>query len=313
MHNRKIRVGRTLLLSLCSAFTLPSFSQDAALENWYKIEVIVFSQQDTYGQEVYPENPDLAYPQTLRFLDSEAQSNLQLSANPGLNEQLAVLMIPDRLQHRETTKQRTGFVALDKSARQLNPDAYTLDRSGRYKVLFHNAWEQEIQGPTSAPWVYVAGGEKFDQHRQLEGSIRLFRSRFLHVDLNLWLSQFTPGAVNTPVTAALAPTADNVPFQEKPPFVLPDPPKQNEFGLLRRLQAMDAQSTSDFSIDQSSNNTVPAAIPRRFTVANVDVLERSDQVGVNKLAYMDHPRMGVLVLVSPVAASENAEDEAIDE
>lgn len=69
----------------------------------------------------------------------------------------------------------------------------TLDRMRRsrpYRPLYRGAWRQTMQATEQAPSILIRGGEKYGEHYQLEGSIKLSLDRYLHINTDLWLSEF---------------------------------------------------------------------------------------------------------------------------
>lgn len=90
----------------------------------------------------------------------------------------------------------TGIEELPRGQRSLQAVADSLQRSGAYDVLVHTAWRQAGLGRTLAQPYTVPGGTRRSGYR-LEGTIRLVRERFLHLDIDLLLSKpqaaFIPG------------------------------------------------------------------------------------------------------------------------
>ncbi|PLY12032.1 MAG: hypothetical protein C0631_18145 [Sedimenticola sp.] len=78
-----------------------------------------------------------------------------------------------------------GYRLLPENHRQLSPDAYTLERSGRFKTLAHLNWRQPGLSKSRAKAVYISGGG-------LEGTVTISLSRFLHVDFDMLLNRFSP-------------------------------------------------------------------------------------------------------------------------
>ncbi len=141
-----------------------------AAENWYQVEVLIFSQADSYGNELPYYNVELGYPAPLTTFSADSAAG-----------------------------QDSPYRQLDKGARQLNAEAYTLNRSGTYKVLFHEAWRQPGLSRREAPWLLIAGGRRLDNHWQLEGSLRVYLESYLHLQTHLWQTRFgTQGATANP-------------------------------------------------------------------------------------------------------------------
>lgn len=67
-----------------------------------------------------------------------------------------------------------------------------LDRDGHYRVLAHQHWQQTIDAKTVAKPVRVVAANP----AELEGTIRFFMSRHLHLDVDLLFRDITAGSGN---------------------------------------------------------------------------------------------------------------------
>ena len=66
----------------------------------------------------------------------------------------------------------------------------SLRRSSRFTVLSHQSWVQPIGNePTPA---LVQAGQRYDDRFEVEGTLSFARSRFLHLQTNLWYTVFEP-------------------------------------------------------------------------------------------------------------------------
>ena len=66
----------------------------------------------------------------------------------------------------------------------------SLRRSSRFTVLSHQSWVQPI-GSEPTP-ILVQAGQRYDDRFEVEGTLSFTRSRFLHLQTNLWYSVFEP-------------------------------------------------------------------------------------------------------------------------
>lgn len=82
----------------------------------------------------------------------------------------------------------TGIEELSRDQRSMQNIADSLQRSGAYDVLVHTTWRQAGLDRTLAQPYTVPHGLERAGYR-LEGTIRLVRERFLHLDIDLLLSQ----------------------------------------------------------------------------------------------------------------------------
>ncbi len=88
------------------------------------------------------------------------------------------------------------FTELPESTFQLNGIAYGLKQSRGYQVLLHTAWRLPARDERNAISLPVDTAVPA-LGKQLTGSIRLIRERYLHLDVDLILA-----AANTPTTAS---------------------------------------------------------------------------------------------------------------
>ncbi len=210
-----------------------------ATENWYQVEVLIFSQADSYGNELPYYNVELGYPTPLTTFSSDS-----------------------------TAVQDSPYLQLDKGARQLNADAYTLNRSGTYKVLFHEAWRQPGLQRRQTPWLQIAGGRRLGNHWQLEGSLRVYLESYLHLQTHLWQTRF-----GTVPSAANPSTANPWPQLPLPPGV--------------------TDSSSGYG--------------EQPPIEEINTLRQSQRLQLGKIYYLDHPKMGVLIKVirDPQSAADS--------
>lgn len=68
--------------------------------------------------------------------------------------------------------------------------AGSLRRSSNYRVLKHVAWRQPLN-ETAYP-VLMQAGERYDGMYELDGTLTVTRSRFLHLATDLWFTEFSP-------------------------------------------------------------------------------------------------------------------------
>jgi hypothetical protein len=91
-----------------------------------------------------------------------------------------------------TEPQVIAFQELPGNERLLNGVARSLNRSSLYRLLVHQSWLQPVAAEHQATSVLVQGGKRYDDRYELDGTITLSRSRFLHLQTDLWFTQFSP-------------------------------------------------------------------------------------------------------------------------
>ena len=212
-----------LIMMAHPVYAEPPESDIEAPENWYQVEVILFTQQGNIGNEAPPEDYQLDFPSSWIELVDPNMPTLENSfplAEGGLINfsQLAPLerRIPrlvvtdptlsesslhsapsyealdsDAIAETEAyvPEYEAQFLMLDKLDRDLNDSATALDRR-QYNVVFHQAWRFDTDDNSEDPWILIKAGQQFEDRFQLEGALRFYRSRFLHFETDLWLLGF---------------------------------------------------------------------------------------------------------------------------
>ena len=131
---------------LILAFSLLILSFQSYADQWYHVELIVFEQLNSVTDEQWP--------QMNTFDETHLSTGMATShIQPATTETL------------------------------LNT-ASRLNRSARYRIHYHNAWQQPIMRKNSAQAVAV-----YSENNLIEGNIRLYKSTYLHAALDLWLKQ----------------------------------------------------------------------------------------------------------------------------
>jgi len=98
--------------------------------------------------------------------------------------QLDSLLYPQTMQ---------AFQQLQADDQILGDIARSLRRSSRYRFLSHLAWRQPVRATDEPTTILVQAGDHFDDEFLIDGTITLRRSRYLHIDTDLWFTRFTPG------------------------------------------------------------------------------------------------------------------------
>ena len=213
------------------------------------------------------------------------------------------------------------FQILDSKIRDLNDTARSLNRRG-FNVFFHESWRFVADESNSQNWIAIGAGDQLDGRSEIEGSIRFYKSRFLHFEANLWKLIF--------------PT--NIENSSEQYFKLPDIPEEYEeertFWKLSKLvenktteiteiteitenyevSIENYGSRSDETIERS-NGTLKNltgkdyAINRFEPVPDIEktapasslllddlwTIIQSKRIDDGKLYYLDHPELGMII------------------
>lgn len=369
----------TLMLLLLPFKNSLANTEEPALEieapdNWYQVEVILFTQNGNIGGEAPPQDYQLSFPENwLQLIDPNmplqqdgfplAQGSLLYQ--PTVDESLRLIPMAtvadpltatedgfnaNRLLDNESadTAQTTEpeelyvaqyeapFLLLDKEFRDLNESAAALDRR-QYNVVFHEAWRFAADEGAADPWVVIKAGQRLEDRFQLEGSLRFYKSRFLHFESDLWLLQFANIDTTNPATLIQLPDFPTAPESAENQFSL------NEFAIepmlaidenqgpvstdtLRTLEInslepfkmgapepVDANNPKLFEIEgpepfeisspepleiENPEPTFPDnSQPQKYPVDTVWVLNKSKRIEEQAIYYIDHPEMGIMLTI----------------
>jgi hypothetical protein len=285
--NARFRVMSALAMWLLVA---PAWAQVQTEERWYEIEVTVFAHDNAMqSREIWPmellQQPvarstrpldtlmsvydlpdwsvlDASLPRAM-VAEDIAQASVVSAATQSIDERVSGAPVLRSTTFRLPDPQRDALLALPSSARQFQDTNRALSEAGRYRVMYHNAWRQPMQGSNQAIPIWIEGGNRFGQRHELEGSLNL---RFnpgqdrVVLDVRLWLTQFSA-----------MPPADRV------EFTLPALP----------VAVINQRSAENLPDEQQWHN------------AQVIPVLNTRELRSNEFHYLDHPAVGVIVQIQP--------------
>ena len=191
------------------------------------------------------------------------------------------------------------FTKLPRDVRNLNESALALDRQGQYNVVFHEAWRFSADELEQDPWVIIKAGKQYLDRFEIEGSLRFYKSRFLHFQSDLWLLEFDQ-------------QSDPENMIELPEFPLREQPSLADSYVIADIE-FNEERIEDFFIDvpesdvattvngESSATEVAEDIqqPTQYPVKSLWTFDQSKRLEEQQSYYIDHPKMGVLVTIRP--------------
>lgn len=205
----------------------------------------------------------------------------------------------------ETTEQtyvpqyEQSFVKLPRDERNLNESSRALDRQGQYNVVFHEAWRFSADKLEQDPWVIIKAGKQYLDRFEIEGSLRFYKSRFLHFQSDLWLLEFDQ-------------QSDSANMIELPEFPVREQPSLSDSYVIADIQ-FNEERIEDFFINLPDNDfpkTLPmdsSALPameqvqppKQYPIKSLWTFDQSKRLEEQQSYYIDHPKMGVLVTIIP--------------
>lgn len=316
MTETRLTLGILACLALaCSPATLAQQG-----DRWFQVELLVFSNERVNSSEQWQPIPKLTYPNAARFLvePDQVQANLAryqaesvvdefgrqiLTIQPEATAKQAPLT-PDIPPSGETAGDTAGnaslplrptpFVALPSNQLEFRGKAAYMQRSGGYRTLFHETWVQPVQDEGSAlPLILDRSGDT-GQWPRLQGSVKLYLSRYLHIQTNLWLNtagDYLPGLWRMPA-----------PPLGPPSLIIEEPPVE-----------LDAESTpaewvavdNEDELAGDPNEVVGEedlgpVYPFRHAV----LLQQKRRMRSTEVHYLDHPLFGLVVTLKPLGDEE---------
>lgn len=319
----KLQLGVAALLA--SLFSGNIYAQTAeqpiAEENWYQVELVVFKRvganSDLQQQELWPHNITLSYPPRVQFLtdpnkpsDQEILTEQEYDADE--NTSVAQTSEPNSTPVLDIEQ---PYVYLSEE-HDIIENLGQLTRRRDNKILFHQTWAQPMLAFDDAPAIIIRGGETFGEHSELEGSIILSISRYLHIHTNLWLTDFEPNYGQQPYDWPALPL---LPVQQIPstldqqgavdaqeysePTSLELTASQDLTGFNNLTNSSNDLTNSEFDSvferDNSYFSNYANITQQPFLAKRVVTLTQKRRMRSNELHYIDHPLMGIVIKLQP--------------
>jgi hypothetical protein len=318
-----MKLIRPLLLGLGLIAANTGLAQEEEEERWYRVELLIFSHESSAapGSEQWEPTPSLAYPVQGRFLvdPQRVADNLAAYDATSVVDELGhqtLTIIPPPVEDDEDEEipltepepepeseaiiptTPSPFIVLAHSELEFQGKAAYMQRTGRYQTLFHETWLQPMvdQGRTR-PIIIDRSGDS-ETWPRLQGSVKLYVSRYLHLETNLWLNtsgSYLPQGWDMPA-APLGPTSLTVIY---PPEPEPEPELESDV----EPEAIDTGFFAPIGEQQAEQETLEPegpVYPWRHAIA----LQQKRKMRSTELHYIDHPMLGVVVKITPLTEEE---------
>lgn len=288
-------------LSLALLLTIGNSAQAQTSQRWFQIEVSIFSNEsftDRDEESWQANRNELNYPNPLRRLGQLSdllitdQMIADAIAEPEQDFVVAIQEAPIQLDEEALAAAeqaerlaeilatgpsparaegdfklydflRDSHVQLSNEDSDFQQTNRALERSSDHRLLFHGLWRESVADPRDAIPIYVQGGLRYGDQHELQGTITLRfnenRDRIV-IDSNLWLTEYS-------ASAAL-----------ESEWQLPAIP--------------DAVKTGLDSIERGEQNLL-------YGINRVFTMQQSREMRSTEFHYIDHPAMGIVILVEP--------------
>lgn len=283
-------------LLICTLLGGASISQ-AADNRWYRVELMVFNHSGGQFAEKWEATPVLSYPEAVRFLRQPGQEQAVLDAQPTgtATDDTAPAVASDGLTAPQDNAAPSSapllpepFVLLGSSEQEFRGKAAYMQRSGRYRILFHETWLQPVTSRSEALPIVLDQSGDTGQWPELQGSIQLYLSRYLHLETNLWLNtsgDYFPGSWRMP-PPPLGPSSAAAEPQESAPDI--------------RAEYSGEVAEPWDAIATETQETLEPIYPFRHAI----LLQQKRRMRSSEVHYLDHPVLGVVVKLTPLTAQD---------
>lgn len=323
-----------------AALLAPSaFADDS---NWYRVELLVFAQGGPAAarQERWNPEPALAYPARARFLVYPQRVAQRLAEHPGASSEIErdgrqVISLPgpdpdtveapvaEDIPHREAETESTvtgdptltpaepeppalpePFVARPAGELQFRGKAAYMEQHGDYRVLFHESWLQPMASEGGTRPIVLDDSGANRAYPELQGSVKLYAARYLHIDTNLWLN-----------TAGDYLASDwQMP---RPPLgpasvVIEEPVDPGRFGAPSPPPGSEPTGSGNNDHSGAGASEADAEAEPPYPYRHAVLLRQSRRMRSDEVHYIDHPMLGVVVKLTPLT-EEQLQDIAIEE
>ena len=264
--------------------------------SWYQVEVFIFANEayNSAQGEHWPGGQRLRYPANSVQLTKPFDGSAPLLFSTGdqgiVDDTVAAatdtadsttLQAGSDLAALTAVNDPVAFELLASEQHVLTAFAEKINKQNDFRPLFHQAWLQTMGDRDNSLSIIIRGGDQFDDHFELEGTIRLSVERYLHIQTDLWLSRF----INA--TASEEPNWDTLPKVPVPQAV---------DGTGSEVLFIDANTPFSLMNQQDSFGFFDRD---EYRVEKTVVMRQDRRMRSQELHYIDHPLMGVLVKVTP--------------
>ncbi len=268
-------------------------------ELWFKVEVIIFKYANTDVTEVFPAHVNFEAPSNLIQLKGfDYPSNFQeMVTTKGLTYSSTTndsSVTPQANQtsngtQASTTPQTQTNLTLPGLSYQTEPlellqSAFKrIKNSQNHEILISTAWKQPLKDKAEAPTIHLVAGDWFDNEPEFEGFLKISKQRYIHAYADLFLHRYS---LQTELN-----------FEQTKDFFDENNLDSTHQGIQHHhIQLFDlATVINDDIIEQENEQSSRYISTEVFTISEDRIMKHSKDY-----YYLDHPRLGALIKVTPV-------------
>ncbi len=319
------------------------------LQDYYIVDVIFFKHNESFADEEHaeqwPKNIEVSWPEEAYKISDDAITGVY----PELAQDLDKLpeSVQKALLYRSGEHGKASSQHLPQSGAfsQLNDEAKKIKSVKRYNLVKHQTWLQKIsRGNDENHIVFTPFHEEIEQKNKsdeeltekslefISGSLNITKSRYLHAHLNFWqIELLAPAEESKPTEDGLsfdAQSVDTLPIDAaalENPNTSPDQPETLEQELLADTEieileeswpnfslepfnSSELTSLPSYALEQESHTLISSE-----QIQQISGLKQKRRMRSSEIHYIDHPIMGVIIQITPLAkvlqTIENDQDE----
>ena len=260
-------------------FSSSSYSQ----ERWFQIELSIFTNEDLLGRNAEywePSDSKLSHPSNARkltsladFLDYDQGSLETLMEDDSLSqEDIENIVREDQLKNIQPNVNidspdfklidfsRDDFVQLSPDDSDFQQTNRTLERDPEHRLLFHGLWRQAVQQKANAVPIFIEGGLAYGDYHELQGSATI---------------RFSESEDRLVIDAQL--------------WLI-------EFSIIKTSE-LDWELPEIPETLKSQNSVTSSSLT--YYANKVYSMNQSREMRSNEFHYLDHPAIGIIILVKP--------------
>jgi len=254
-----------------------------AQERWFQIEVTIFSNEASIGsleEEWEPKKTELDYPANIRrinllsdlfltepivtTIESLANQSSQQEIEENNRERILEITNPKIMTNQTTFKlfdfERGSYLQLSPAESDFQQTNRALQRSNDYRLLYHGLWRQPVTQESRAIAVLIEGGLTYGNRHELQGSLMI---------------RFNENEDRVVIDANVWLTEFSITQDTEENWFLPEIPEH-----------------------LNGNNSRPRNTLDYFPQKIYHMNQTRDMRSM-EFHYLDHPRLGLIVLVKP--------------
>lgn len=195
------------------------------------------------------------------------------------------------------------YELLNNESLEFRRQARSLRRQG-HRVVFHNSWWAKLDEASNTPALIIDRSGDMDSMDwpALQGSLQVYRSRYLHIVLDLWintLGEYLPegwliDAPPLPRPSLIAATLSAQNINPWAPSQVMDETTEQTPELSSSMAVLTVDTESAMAEDQTLS---APEYPWRHAIVH----KQTRRMRSGEIHYLDHPVIGVIVKVTPMS------------